>query len=91
VGPGQTPGSDAVLGNRFQPPEAGWPVQRAINLEEEIYDEDTGGNFRLIEGLMTQIARVMTINQLHAIAPEIVHAARDARRGHPVGQILWRM
>jgi len=26
---------------------------------------------------MTQIARVMTINQLQAIAPEVVHAARQ--------------
>jgi hypothetical protein len=37
----------------------------------------TGGNFRLIERLMTQIARVMTINQLQAIAPEVVHAAQQ--------------
>jgi hypothetical protein len=37
----------------------------------------TGGNFRLIERLMTQIARVMTINQLQAIRPEVVHAARQ--------------
>jgi Holliday junction resolvasome RuvABC ATP-dependent DNA helicase subunit len=37
----------------------------------------TGGNFRLIERLMTQIARVMTINQLQTIAPEVVHAARQ--------------
>ncbi len=37
----------------------------------------TGGNFRLIERLMTQIARVMTINQLQTIASEVVHAARQ--------------
>lgn len=37
----------------------------------------TGGNFRLIERLMTQIARVMAINELHTIAPEVVHAARE--------------
>jgi len=37
----------------------------------------TGGNFRLIERLMTQIARVMTINQLQTIAAEVVHAARQ--------------
>jgi DNA transposition AAA+ family ATPase len=34
----------------------------------------TGGNFRLIERLMTQIARVMAINQLEAITPDVVHA-----------------
>ena len=37
----------------------------------------TGGNFRLIERLMTQVARVMAINQLEAITPEVVHAARQ--------------
>lgn len=37
----------------------------------------TGGNFRLIERLMTQIARVMGINQLETITPEVVHAARQ--------------
>lgn len=37
----------------------------------------TGENFRLIEPLMTQIARVMAINQLETIAPEVVQAARQ--------------
>lgn len=37
----------------------------------------TGGNFRLIERLMTQIARVMGINQLETITSEVVHAARQ--------------
>ena len=37
----------------------------------------TGGNFRLIGRLMTQIARVMAINQLESITPEVVHAARQ--------------
>jgi hypothetical protein len=37
----------------------------------------TGGNFRLIERLMTQIARVMGTNQLEAITPDVVHAARQ--------------
>ena len=37
----------------------------------------TGGNFRLIERLMTQIARIMGINHLDAITPDVVHAARQ--------------
>ena len=37
----------------------------------------TGGNFRLIERLMTQVARVMDINQLDALDPDVVHAARQ--------------
>jgi hypothetical protein len=49
----------------------------------------TGGNFRLIERL-TQIAR-------HDHQPAASHRTRsrprrptDARRRHPIGQILWR-
>jgi DNA transposition AAA+ family ATPase len=37
----------------------------------------TGGNFRLIERLMTQVARVLDINQLDTITPDVVHAARQ--------------
>ena len=37
----------------------------------------TGGNFRLIERLMTQVARVMEINQLEALDPDVIHAARQ--------------
>ncbi len=37
----------------------------------------TGGNFRLIERLMTQIARVIDINELDQISPDVVHAARQ--------------
>lgn len=38
----------------------------------------TGGNFRLIERLMTQIARVIDINHLDRVTPDVVHAARKA-------------
>jgi DNA transposition AAA+ family ATPase len=37
----------------------------------------TGGNFRLIERLMSQVLRVMNINQLDAITPDVVEAARE--------------
>ena len=37
----------------------------------------TGGNFRLIERLMTQVARVMEINQLDTLDPDVIHAARQ--------------
>ena len=36
-----------------------------------------GGNFRLIERLMSQVLRVMNINQLDAITPDVVEAARE--------------
>ena len=37
----------------------------------------TGGNFRLIERLMTQVARVIEINQLDTLDPDVIHAARQ--------------
>ena len=38
----------------------------------------TGGNFRLLHRLLTQIARVMEINALHTITSEVVEAARES-------------
>lgn len=35
------------------------------------------GNFRLIERLMTQVGRLLEINQLDQITPDVVHAARQ--------------
>lgn len=37
----------------------------------------TRGNFRLIERLMTQVLRVMDINHLDTITPDVVEAARE--------------
>ena len=37
----------------------------------------TGGNFRLIERLMTQVARVLDINNLDTITPDVIEAARE--------------
>ena len=37
----------------------------------------TGGNFRLIERLMSQVGRVLEINQLDTITREVVEAARQ--------------
>lgn len=38
----------------------------------------TGGNFRLLDRLLTQIARVLEINQLDRVTPEVVEAARES-------------
>ena len=37
----------------------------------------TRGNFRLIERLMTQVLRVMDINHLDTITPDVIEAARE--------------
>jgi len=38
----------------------------------------TGGNFRLLHRLLTQIGRVLEINQLETVTPDVVDAARES-------------
>ncbi len=38
----------------------------------------TGGNFRLVDRLLTQIQRIRQINNLDTVTPEVVEAAREA-------------
>ena len=37
----------------------------------------TGGNFRLVQRLFTQMERILRINQLHSVTKEVVEAARE--------------
>jgi hypothetical protein len=54
--------------------------------EEGVTDEEaraaiirvTGGNFRLLHRLLTQIARLLEINALHTITRHVVEAARES-------------
>jgi len=54
--------------------------------EEGVVDEEvlaaiirvTGGNFRLLHRLMTQIARLVEINALQTVTREVVEAARES-------------
>ena len=38
----------------------------------------TGGNFRLVQRLFSQIERILQINRLQAVTPEVVEAARQS-------------
>jgi hypothetical protein len=38
----------------------------------------TGGNFRLLTRLLTQIERVLNVNNLHLVSTGVVEAARDS-------------
>jgi hypothetical protein len=38
----------------------------------------TGGNFRLLARLLTQIERVLSVNDLHLVSNAVVKAARDS-------------
>ena len=38
----------------------------------------TDGNFRLLERLLTQIAHVLTINNLRQVTPAVVEVARES-------------
>ena len=38
----------------------------------------TGGNFRLLTRLLTQIERILLVNNLNLVSVEIVEAARDS-------------
>ena len=37
----------------------------------------TGGNFRLLQRLLTQIERIMEINEVSTVTKEVVEAARE--------------
>ena len=70
---------------RWPPPHAA-EVHRAVTFNPEHPADGeaalaitciTGGNFRLIERLLGQVGRLLSINQLDAITVEVVEAARE--------------
>ena len=50
--------------------ESVWLAKMAIRM--------TGGNFRLLTRLLTQIERVLSVNDLHLVSIAVVEAARDS-------------
>ncbi len=62
--------------------EPGWKPRgvKLPDLDEETVAaviRVTSGNFRLIDRLLTQIGRLMKINEMDSVSPELVEAARD--------------
>jgi hypothetical protein len=53
------------------------PVRPSVTEAASTSTRIIGGNFRLIDGLMSQIARVLDINQLDATTTEVVRTARE--------------
>src|SRR2546428_495940 len=66
--------------------QAKWSPSGTALPEEGVTDEEalaaiirvTGGNFRLLHRLLTQIARLVEINALQTITSEVVEAARES-------------
>jgi hypothetical protein len=55
-------------------PEEGWAGEEALAAMIRM----TGGNFRLLRRLITQIARLVEINTLQTVTCQVVEAARES-------------
>jgi DNA transposition AAA+ family ATPase len=63
-----------------------WVPSGVVLPDEGLSDADvlaaiiriTGGNFRLLHRLLTQVARVVEINALSRVTRAVVHAARES-------------
>lgn len=68
----------AVLTRRWRVDQANEGDELAESAAITTVARVTGGNFRLVDRLLTQVERIREINHLNAITPEVVEAAREA-------------
>lgn len=67
-----------LLEQRWTPAGVTLPAEKLIPEVIANVIRMTGGNFRLLTRLLTQIERVLQVNDLHLISNEVVEAARDS-------------
>ena len=68
-----------LLAQRWTPPGVEIPDMEAIDAETvAAIIRVTGGNFRLLNRLLTQVERILEINGLAHVTKEVVEAARES-------------
>jgi DNA polymerase III delta prime subunit len=67
-----------LLEERWTPPGVSLPSQPWAEEAVAVIIRITGGNFRLLHRLLTQMERILEVNQLHAITKAVVEAARES-------------
>src|SRR6516162_6973289 len=68
-----------LLQRRWVPAGAALPAEGIVDEEARAaIIRVTGGNFRLLHRLLTQIARLVEINALHTVTSQVVEAARES-------------
>lgn len=67
-----------MLDRRWAPPGVRLPQQLLDAEAVEAIIRITGGNFRLLNRLLTQIERILEINALENVTKAVVEAARES-------------